>query len=118
MPNEVQDPGWTVVSNRKGKAKMQERDGRTFREVAKGIKIVEGGGSLTVWAKVQATSLSSKGHNKAVISAFTAFSYKSPKKRAHDEDIVEEDSMPSVEIRGEYQRGANTSVGDSPNPIP
>ncbi|CAL9028506.1 unnamed protein product, partial [Prunus brigantina] len=29
-------------------SKMQDRDGRTFREVAKGIKIVEGGGSLDI----------------------------------------------------------------------
>lgn len=45
VPTVVQDPGWMVVANRKGKAKMQERDGRTFKEVAKGIKIIEGGGS-------------------------------------------------------------------------
>ncbi|KAL6284808.1 hypothetical protein ACE6H2_015737 [Prunus campanulata] len=109
MLNEVQDPRWTIVSNRKGKAKMQERDGRTFREVAKGIKIVEGGGSLAAGAKFQSQEGS---------SAFTAFAYKIPKKRARDEDVVEEEFVPSVEIRGDYQRETEPSVGDSPNPNP
>lgn len=40
------------------------------------------------------------------------------KKRARDEDIVEEDSLPSVGISGESMREADTSVRTSPNPIP
>ncbi|ONH90447.1 hypothetical protein PRUPE_8G054700 [Prunus persica] len=132
MPTETQDQEWTVVANRKGKAKMQvrmyERDGRTFREVAEGIKFTEEGGSLAAGAKGQGSSLSSKGHGKAVMtasaqsqegsSAFTAFAYKSPKKRACDDDVVKEDSLPSFGINGESLREADTSVRTSPNPIP
>lgn len=35
---EDNDPGWTVVANRKGKAKMSLQDGRSFKEAAKGAK--------------------------------------------------------------------------------
>ncbi|KAL6286795.1 hypothetical protein ACE6H2_011185 [Prunus campanulata] len=41
LPTKVHDPGWIVVATRKGKAKMQERDGRTFKEVAKRIKMLK-----------------------------------------------------------------------------
>ncbi|XP_034229350.1 uncharacterized protein LOC117638326 [Prunus dulcis] len=97
MPTKTQDPEWTVVANRK-----------------------EEGGSLAAGAKGQGSGLSSKGHGKAVMtasaqsqegsSAFTAFAYKSPKKRARDEDVVKEDSLPSVGINGESLREADTSV--------
>lgn len=52
VPTEVHDPGWTVVAKRKGKAKLQERDGRTFKEVAKGINIVEARGSRDAGGQV------------------------------------------------------------------
>ncbi|KAI5312977.1 hypothetical protein L3X38_042151 [Prunus dulcis] len=93
-----------------------------------GQNIREEGGSLAVGAKGQGSGLSSKGHGKAIMtasaqsqegsSAFTAFAYKSPKKRARDEDVVKEDSLPSVGINGESLREADTSVRTSPNPIP
>ncbi|VVA39646.1 PREDICTED: reverse mRNAase [Prunus dulcis] len=35
---EDNDPRWTVVANHKGKAKMSLRDGRSFKEAAKGAK--------------------------------------------------------------------------------
>lgn len=37
--NKEKDVGWTMVSNRKGKAKSVVRDSRTFNEVARGIRI-------------------------------------------------------------------------------
>lgn len=90
---------------------MQERDGRTFKKVAKGIKIVEDGGSHDAGVKFSPADHNSKGKGRAVViasaqsqegsSAFTGFSYKSPKKRAHDKVEVEDDSIPSVEIQGE-----------------
>ncbi|PQQ18558.1 hypothetical protein Pyn_03221 [Prunus yedoensis var. nudiflora] len=39
---EENDPGWTVVANRKRKAKMSLRDGRSFKEAAKGVKFRDG----------------------------------------------------------------------------
>lgn len=42
LTKEKKDPSYTVVSNKKGKAKMQMRDGITFKNVAKVIKIIEG----------------------------------------------------------------------------
>ncbi|CAL8152920.1 unnamed protein product [Prunus armeniaca] len=50
---------------------MQERDERTFREVVKGINIVEGGGSIATRAKVQVMGQSSKGYDKTAMTAFT-----------------------------------------------
>ncbi|KAL6272960.1 hypothetical protein ACE6H2_023652 [Prunus campanulata] len=128
LPTEVQDPRWTVVANRKGKAKVQERDGRTFKEVAKRIKIGEGGGSHEVGAKFFAAGHNSKGKERVVViapvqsqegsNAFTGYADKSPEKRARDEEEVEEESIPSVEIRGEYLKETDPSVSNtfSPNP--
>ncbi|PQQ02346.1 hypothetical protein Pyn_13708 [Prunus yedoensis var. nudiflora] len=128
MPTEVHDSGWTVVANRKGRAKMQEKDERTFKEVAKGIKIVEGGGSRDAGVKIFPTGHNSKRKGRTVViapaqsqegsNAFIGFAYKSPKKRAYDEEEVEEDSVPSVEIRGEYLREIEPSVGNTPSPNP
>ncbi|PQP95568.1 hypothetical protein Pyn_27182 [Prunus yedoensis var. nudiflora] len=48
MCDEDNDRGWTVVANHKGKAKMSVGDGRTFKEAAKGIRIMEGDASSAV----------------------------------------------------------------------
>ncbi|CAL2266097.1 unnamed protein product [Prunus armeniaca] len=92
--NEEKDVGWTVVSNRKGKAKSAVRDGRTFNEMARGIRIANEVSSPIpkVYFKEAGPSRVDKGKNlmsdpglsqeENSISAATAF--KSPKKRARE----------------------------------
>lgn len=102
---EEYDPEWNVVGNRKVKAKAGIRDGKTFEETAKGVKI--GGmseGSVRPAAAMDVHSLNARG--KAVLektslsqdaaSKNQLMAYKSPKKRTPEEvEEHEEESDPT-----------------------
>ena len=100
---------WTVVSSQKGKGKGAIRDDRSFKEVAKGIRIADensvpfpevhfkGEGPSGVDKGnlvISELSLSLEEHSSSNCKAF-----KSPKKRARELfEEVSEESEPSVEI--------------------
>ncbi|CAL8173602.1 unnamed protein product [Prunus armeniaca] len=86
--------GWTVVSGRKGKGKGAMRDGRTFKEVARGIRITDESSTPIpkVFFKDDRPSGIDKG-KKVVLdpslsleehSSSNAKAFKSPKKRARE----------------------------------
>ncbi|KAI5334706.1 hypothetical protein L3X38_024839 [Prunus dulcis] len=108
---EEKEVGWKVVSGRKGKGKGAMRDGRTFKEVARGIRITDESSAPIpkVFFKDDGPSRMDKG--KMVVSdpnlsleehsSSNAKAFKSPKKRARElfEEAPQE-SEPSVEILG------------------
>ncbi|KAL6272834.1 hypothetical protein ACE6H2_023526 [Prunus campanulata] len=104
--NEEKDVGWTVVSNRKGKAKSTVRDSRIFNEVARGIRIVDEVSSLIpkIYFKDAGPSGVDKGKNlmydpslsQEENSTSPATAFKSPKKRTRELfEEVQENSEPS-----------------------
>lgn len=64
MNQEVEyDPEWNTVRNRKAQAKAGIRDGKTFKEIAKGVKI--GGMSEGPVRPVAAMDVKCKGESCA-----------------------------------------------------
>ncbi|CAB4281885.1 unnamed protein product [Prunus armeniaca] len=102
---EEYEPEWNVVRNRKAKAKAGIRDGKTFKETAKGVKI--GGmseGSVRHAAAMDVHSLNARGKDvleKTSLSQDAAsknqlMAYKSPKKRTLEEVEEHEEESDST----------------------
>ncbi|KAH0987230.1 hypothetical protein GBA52_014407 [Prunus armeniaca] len=86
--------GWTVVSSGKGKTKEAMRDGRTFIEVARGIKITEGKSGTNPNVFFQEAGPSGVDKRKKLVekpslsqeaySSSNALAFQSPKKRTRE----------------------------------
>ncbi|KAL6277173.1 hypothetical protein ACE6H2_020774 [Prunus campanulata] len=109
--DEENDPGWIVIANGKGKAKMSVGDERTFKEAAKGIRIMEIDASSAATAEVGKTMGNGEpsGKEKARVpqsklspetKGDKLTTFKSPKNRIREKQVESEANLEVLRVFG------------------